>query len=129
MVSATHLQIITGSWGGNQCTGYQCFTARPFSVSWCCFITTCIVVWTEKMASLWLRLIARGNSLNCRRYMRVISSNPCFFPPFCPTQMHSQNLKKLETQGTDLCYCLLLLKQEVKEKIGGEKKEKKYGSW
>lgn len=48
-VSATHLRIITGSCGVNQCAESQSFTGEAVSVSrWCCFITTCTVVWTEK---------------------------------------------------------------------------------
>ncbi len=59
-VSAAHLLIITGSWAVNQGAESQSFTAEAISASrWCCFITTCTVVWTEKSLPSgydWLRV-------------------------------------------------------------------------
>lgn len=61
-VMATHLKIISSSWSANQCAESQSFTAEAISVG-CCFITTCVVMWTEKWlpsGSDWLQVESAG---------------------------------------------------------------------
>lgn len=57
MVWGTHLNIITGSWRVKSVS--TIWVIYHLSLCWCCFITTCTVVWTEKplpSGSDWLQV-------------------------------------------------------------------------